>query len=356
MSRFSYRRTLLLGLGFFGITLITSLYDALLPLILEGFGIAASLIGFVMTFDNYAALFLQPWAGARSDQTRTRLGRRIPFILIGAPLGALGFSLIPLMPTFALLLGAVLLTNLAMAFFRSPTIALLGDIFPSEQRSQANGVINFMGTLAGALALFAGGALFRQARALPFWTASLGMLVALSLLILLVKEARRIPEGVEPEQEPGLLANLREVLTAPDKSALLVLLAIFCWTAGQNSVQTFFTLFATNVLGLEGGRATQMLTLYAGAGLVFAIPGGLIAARYGRRRVVMVCLVILTLLFLGAFFVVNTAYVLVMLVLAGAAFTTIIVNALTVIPQKHTSRLAPALSFHPPHPRLGLCP
>ncbi|MCC6298390.1 MAG: hypothetical protein IT314_03775 [Anaerolineales bacterium] len=54
------------------------------------------LLDFFMTLDNIAALFSQPPAGAWSDRIRTPLGRRIPFIIIGAPITELAFGLIPL--------------------------------------------------------------------------------------------------------------------------------------------------------------------------------------------------------------------------------------------------------------------
>ena len=64
-------------------------------LVTRGFGLSATLTGFVMTLDNIAAGFIQPVMGPVSDRTRTRLGRRMPFILVFAPLSALAFALIP---------------------------------------------------------------------------------------------------------------------------------------------------------------------------------------------------------------------------------------------------------------------
>ena len=49
---------------------------------------------------------------------------------------------------------AILGTNLGMALFRSPTVAYLGDLFKPGERSKANGVINLMGGVGGAVALF----------------------------------------------------------------------------------------------------------------------------------------------------------------------------------------------------------
>ena len=72
-------------------------YNAFVPIFLQDkFGLQPALIGFFMTLDNIAALLIQPAVGAWSDRLRTPIGRRMPFILIGAPIGAMVFGLIPL--------------------------------------------------------------------------------------------------------------------------------------------------------------------------------------------------------------------------------------------------------------------
>ena len=94
--RFSYGKIFLLGFGFFGVSVIWGVYNAFVPIFLANkFGLSAAFIGFFMTLDNIAALLIQPPVGAWSDRVRTRWGRRIPFIIAGAPISAVAFGLIP---------------------------------------------------------------------------------------------------------------------------------------------------------------------------------------------------------------------------------------------------------------------
>ena len=87
--KFNYGKIFLLGFGFFGVSVIWTVYNAFVPLFLANkFSLSPFLIGFFMTLDNIAALFIQPPVGAWSDRLRTPIGRRMPFILIGAPIGA----------------------------------------------------------------------------------------------------------------------------------------------------------------------------------------------------------------------------------------------------------------------------
>ena len=82
----------------------------------------------------------------------------------------------------------ILGTNIGMALFRSPTIAYLGDLFRPEERSKANGVINLMGGLGSAAALFGGGALYKIGVPLPFIVGAGVMLAVIALLLLIIRE------------------------------------------------------------------------------------------------------------------------------------------------------------------------
>jgi len=57
---------------------------------LEDLGLSGLVTGFILTWDNIINMFFQPWVGARSDQTRSRFGRRKPWLMLGAPLAVMG--------------------------------------------------------------------------------------------------------------------------------------------------------------------------------------------------------------------------------------------------------------------------
>lgn len=95
--KFNVRKTFPLGFGFFSASVFWSVYNAFVPIFLaDRFLIAAGFIGFFMTLDNIAAMFIQPAVGAWSDRLRTQIDQRMPFILIGAPVGAATFILLPI--------------------------------------------------------------------------------------------------------------------------------------------------------------------------------------------------------------------------------------------------------------------
>jgi maltose/moltooligosaccharide transporter len=337
-QQFPYTRTFLLGFGFLGISLIWPIFNNFVPIFLrDRFGLSATLIGFVMTWDNYLNMFVQPVVGERSDHTRTRLGRRKPWMLVGAPLAAVFFILVPAMGTVVGIMFAILLTNLSMALFRSPTIALLGDLFPAHQRSTANGIINLMGGIGSILAFLVGGLLYKMGRITPFAFGSLVMLAAITLVILLVKEPR-LPEpaaqgaaSAEPGQGGGFLDNLGQVLRASDRSGLFILLAILCWFLGYNALETWVSSFGKFSLGIDEGRMSLLTSGLALMFVIFALPSGLIATRYGRRRVILVGIAGLTLLLVYGLLIRSQLMLVAFLIPAGFFWALINVNSLPMV-------------------------
>ncbi len=302
-SRLNYGKTFLLGFGFFGVSVVWGVYNAFVPIFLsEKFYIAPAVIGFFMTLDNIAALFIQPPVGAWSDRLRTPLGRRIPFILFGAPVTALAFGLIPLASIIPLFVACTATTLLSAALWRTPVVALMPDITPSVFRSQANGIINFMGGIGSIIALQTGGVLYEMSPNFPFWLGSALVVLAALIVFLFIEEPK---DYAETEQQPGLLASLREVIADDDKSGLRLLLAIFFWFIGYSAIETFFTLYARNRLGLAVGVGATMLSVLPLFFVLFAIPSGFLGSRIGRRPTITIGLI--TLIFMLILFYVTPA-------------------------------------------------
>ena len=293
-SRLNYGKTFLLGFGCFGLSVVWGVYNAFVPIFLsEKFGLSPVVIGFFMTLDNIAALFIQPPVGAWSDRLRTPLGRRIPFLLIGAPITAVAFGLIPLPAILPLFVACTSTLLLSAAFWRTPVIALMPDITPSEFRSQANGIINFMGGIGTIVALQTGGLLYKLSPNFPFWLGSGLVLLSALIVYLFIEEPK---EYAASEEQPGMLASLREVVSSEDKSGLRILFAIFFWFIGFSAVETFFTLYAKNHLGLNEGDGATLLSVLPLFFVLFAIPSGFIAGRLGRRTTISIGLITLTIM------------------------------------------------------------
>jgi maltose/moltooligosaccharide transporter len=361
-QRLDYKKTFLLGFGFLGVSVMWMLYNSYVPIFLQagnpafetqkattvGFGLSATLAGFVMTLDNIAALFIQPVVGVLSDRTRTRIGRRMPYILIGAPIAAIAFALIPIavnqipaelsgqtaqlggqLAFFMVVIGFMLL---AMAVFRTPVIALMPDITPSPLRSRANGVINMMGGIGSLLATFGGAFLYKMNKITPFLAGSIILIAAVLVVFFAIREPKEYTAGTgKREQWWETLRQVRDIPHEARKSLVLILLAIFAWFVGYNAIETFFTSYGTFKLGVAESTASLLLGFFSLTFILFSIPGGMLAERWGRRRTILIGLVALTVLLLLASVLPYLYAIAAILFLGGIAWSLININSLPMV-------------------------
>ena len=295
--KFKYGKIFLLGFGFFGVSVIWSVYNAFVPLFLANkFHFAPWLIGFFMTLDNLAALFIQPPVGAWSDRLRSKIGRRMPFILIGAPVGAIAFGLIPIAAVPTLFVACTSTLLLSMAFWRTPVVALMPDITPSQYRSQANGIINLMGGIGTIIASLVGSTLYEINVNFPFWMGSALVIVAALMVFIFIKEPKQYNAA---EKEPNMFESLKELAQDKDKSGLRILLAIFFWFLAYTGIEAFLTLYATKQLGIPEGDAGRMMGHIGIFFVLFALVAGFLGSRIGRRITISIGIVAMAALILA---------------------------------------------------------
>ncbi len=353
LKKFSYKRTLIVGFGFLGISIIWPIFNQFIPIFLQagnpeferqlleagrelpqvvGFGLTPALALFVMTWDNLINVFLQPWVGAKSDNTRSRFGRRKPWIILGTPIAVIGFVLIPFAQTAVAIAVFILITNFGMALFRSPTVSWLGDLFLPDDRSKANGIINLMGGIGALLAFFGGGYLFNNfGRAAPFIGGAILLVAAMTVALIGVKEPEQIDVKEKPK-DPGVLANLRSVWQHPDKSGLYVLLGILLWFMGFNALEAGLSSFAVFTLGIAPGTASIFSGAVSITFILAAMPAGFLGTKYGRGPVIRLGLIALTIILLASFFIIQDPITFVLaLVLTGIFWAFVNVNSLPLV-------------------------
>ncbi len=321
--KLNVKRTMIIGFAFFGILLLWEVYDKwcakfLELLFMEAFNKNDNeqvqyLVGIMMGLDNLAALILMPIFGRLSDKTRTKLGKRMPYILIGTFVCAVAFPFIPVFFHYHQMVGVIITMAIVVCFammYRNPAVALMPDLTPKPLRSKANGIINIMGYLGGACAAVAG-VFFalttylgddnanwfgRTANIwtieLPFLIASVLMLISAIVLVLTVREneleAKLADEIAEGERQAAVVDSVEHDDEKPMSKAnlvmlLLILVAEFFWFMADNGIGTFMSNYTIYHLGAS--TASNMVnTILGGVGSVigFAV-GGFIAAKIGRK-------------------------------------------------------------------------
>ncbi len=338
--KLNYKRTFFVGLAFMSICAFWQVYDNAVSLILKNtFRVRDSYIGVVLALDNILALFMLPLFGNLSDKTRTRIGRRMPYILGGTAMALVCIVLMPLaerqhnLVLFFVGLGLVLI---AMATYRSPAVALTPDVTPEPLRSQANAVINLMGAVGGMVMLVAMN-IFPITGENPrygtiFFIEGVIMAVCVAVLFWKIREPALVSERERIEAENGISDEDTGVVDAGGKmpkevfrSLVFILASVFFWYFGYNAVTSSFSRYAEQELG---GNFALVLLICTVAAIVSYIPVGFIAQRIGRKKTILIGILMLASAFCaGIFFRSVSPLVYIFFALAGMGWAFINVNS-----------------------------
>ena len=334
--KLNVKRTCQIGFAFFGILLLWQVYDSWCPTFLTDlfahrmYGLTSAelkasapdkilnvqwLVGIIMACDNLAALILLPIFGNLSDRTKTPIGKRMPYILVGTFVAAVAFPFIPLFFHQNNMAGMIIMMGIVLIFmmmYRNPAVALMPDITPKPLRAKANGIINIMGYLGGGFATILGVFLKlsdyinvtdRSSKMwiieIPFIVASVLMVISALVLFFTVKE-NKIEEEMKDELAEGeRLAAIENPATdegpmspANRRMLLAILGAEFLWFMSDNAIGTYIGNYVIYYLN-AASSATMILTLGGGlaSALGFLIAGG-IAEKVGRKWTVSSGLII----------------------------------------------------------------
>lgn len=356
-------RIVRIGFAFLSICAFWQMYNNVVPLILTNtFHLNETLSGVIMAADNILGLFLLPLFGGFSDRCKSRMGRRKPFVLFGTLAAVVLMLLLPLLDDsyftaaaawkLGLFIGVLGCLLVAMGTYRSPAVALMPDVTPKPLRSRANAVINLMGAVGGILYLVIASVLYSSARTrgeahvsyfLLFAIVAGIMLLALAVLMTTVDEpalcaeAERY-EAAHPEENLTRKdANGNETLPPEVKRSLgFLLAAIALWFIGYNAIETWFTTYASRMWGMELGDASLCLTIATVGAILSYLPAGMAASRFGRKKVILCGVALLSGSFLAAFLYtcLHSAFhpgLYVLFVLVGVAWASINVNSLPMV-------------------------
>ncbi|MBQ2714745.1 MAG: MFS transporter [Clostridia bacterium] len=346
--KLNVKRTALIGLGFLTIMMLWQVYNWMVPLFLKDFfnEITNSndlYIGIIMALDNLFALFMIPLMSHFSDKTKSKMGRRMPYITAGILLSAGAFMLLPLIRTtgsVVLLIANILLVLVFMNIYRSPCVALMPDVTPKPLRNKGNSIINIMGGFGYAIG-FLSILFFSKTEILPFIIVAVIMVICLVVMLLKIRENKFVADyleqlrenGIDEEEDKKEEEEKGSRAKTLRRNVLLSLLVVFATYMSSNSVETFMSLYSKNVFtgaqnipfGMDAG-ALAMIP-FGVANFAFAYPAAYIADKIGRRYTVMIGAILMTLAYGGIGLFADFSYVLLLFfAIGGAGFALIAIN------------------------------
>ncbi|MBE6820358.1 MAG: SLC45 family MFS transporter [Ruminococcaceae bacterium] len=324
-------------------------------------------IGIIMTFDNIFGVIFQPTFGKLSDRCHSKLGKRRPFIVFGAPASAFLFAVIPwvaLSGSLPLTMLFIILFVFSMSLWRAPVVALMPALTPPALRSEGNAIINLMGGIGSAIGMVAGtivGAIYtaftgvkittaNEQVAFPyvFLTGAIVMVIGMLVILFFVKEPSSKLEAIAEQnkaadaaakakaekeaKKAAKAAQKAQKLSKSERKSLVFMLGgLFFLFCGTNAITTFFALFAAEVLGKTTSEATIMTTLFAVCSAAAAIPAGYMGKKIGRKKTILIGLVVFMAVFALYVLTQSMALIWVALVLGGFANMLITVNTLPLV-------------------------
>ncbi len=228
----------------------------------------------------------QPLVGALSDRTRSRWGRRVPWMLGGAVVGGVALGAMGGASSVAML---VVLWAIAQFCLNGTDIAssvYLVDGFPVQQRGLAAGVLGAAAVAGGVVGtmLAGSGALTSS---VGYWVLAAVVLVAV-LVFALTSRDRVVPQAQAQPFRVGVF--LRGFVVNPRRHPdfVIVLFWRICFTVAYGSVHGYLLYILSDFVGVGEEEAAVLVGVAAvigGAGLLVAVLlGGWLSDRLGRRR------------------------------------------------------------------------
>ncbi|HYM80449.1 MAG TPA: MFS transporter [Candidatus Limnocylindria bacterium] len=245
--------------------------------------------GLVLGIGAALSLIVTPIVGGLSDRSRSRFGRRGPYLLVGTLVNVLFLAWLARFGAgsnvwmFVLVyLGVQLGSNWA----GGPYAGLIPDLVPREQRGSASGWLALMtaiGTLVGAIAA---GQLVRAGHYGSAYALIAVALVAMMALTLL--GVRERPATGAPRVDWRRLIHDFLPTWRQHRDFYWVLITRALVTMGIYSVFTFFQYFLKDIVAVERPeeQASFLIGIIIATGIPTSLVSGSLSDRYGRKPLV----------------------------------------------------------------------
>lgn len=268
------------------------------------------------------AMLVQPIAGARSDQSTFRWGKRKPFIAFGTVLDVLALIGIAYSKSLVGIFVGYIALQVSSNIAHGPMQGLIPDQVPDKQKGLASGIKNFMDVLGLITASLLAGKLLTSPEADP---APLFLLVIVFLvvtaLITLLTTRESSEEGDERTGEKAI--SLKKIFTVDFKENRAfgnLILSRFIFLLGVYGIQTFAQYYIIDVLAVENAvQATgEMMAAIAVALIICALISGWLTDKVGPVKLMNLSMVITALGGLSLLFVHNMQMLTILAGIIGA--------------------------------------
>lgn len=375
-TNLSFAKLFNLSFGFFGVQIAYALQSANISRIFATLGADPHQLSFFWILPPLMGMIVQPIIGKYSDKTWCSLGRRKPYLLVGAIIAILVMILLPNAGNFTFTQSLFLGLNAAMWFglfslmfldtsiniAMQPFKMMVGDMVNEEQKGLAYSIQSFLcnaGSLAGyifpILFTWIGIANTAPEGTVPdsvkwsFYVGAALLIFCVLYTFFTVKELNpqeyaefhgiKEEEG-KKEEEPNFISLL---VKAPSAFWTVGIVQFFCWAAFLFMWTYSNGAIATQCFGWDGINASAPAFQDAGnwVGVCFAIQAvgsmlwatiiPLLEKRFTMKGAYTISLIVGAIGFISCIFINNQYVLLVSYALIGAAWAAMLAIPFTIL-------------------------
>ena len=248
--------------------------------------------GLIPSVGAAMSLVATPVAGALSDRSTSRFGRRRPFLVFGTVINIvflLALSGFGVGSSIWLFLLGYLGIQLGNNWAGGPYAGLIPDVVPNAQRGAASGWLALMTALGFLFGAMAAGRLIGGGSYVPIYGVIAGVLAF--FLAITVWRVRERPLTTDPGPfRLGEFARSFLLRGAEYRDFYFVLFTRALVMMGIYSVFTFFQFFLRDVIRVENPplQTSYLIAIIIGAGIPTSLVAGRLSDRFGRKPLVYV--------------------------------------------------------------------
>lgn len=260
-KKFSSFGLINLCLGMIGLQFAMGLQVALSSRVLEPLGADPFLFGLIWCAGPMTGLIVQPIVGAWSDRTRTKLGRRRPFIIVGSILAAISLLLFPFSPMLAIAACLIWIIDASVNLSQGPYRALIPDNIHPKQHPVANSYLNFAVGAGYVISLGVSPLLslfnIQMSLTQQYLMSSFALLLCVLYTCLTIKERPTEELAVEDKQEKKSLLLSFKVFAKSDREIHKLCFVQFLTWIGVMCMFIYLTNFVVHKVYLLPDMSTK---------------------------------------------------------------------------------------------------
>ncbi len=352
-----------LSFGFFSVQIAYALQSANISRIFATLGADPHSLSFFWILPPLMGILVQPLVGAASDRTWNRLGRRLPYLLLGAAVAVVVMCLLPNAGSFGLSVGGAMIFGFIALMFLDTSInmamqpfkMLVGDQVNERQKGLAYSIQSFLcnaGSLVGYLApitLTAIGvsnlAPIGQVPDAVTYSFYIGAAVLILCVIYSFATIREMPpkeyaeyHGItesQKEEKSGMLYLLRH---APKTFWTVGLVQFFCWAAFLYMWTYTPGAIADTVWGTTDTETEAYQTAGNWVGVLFAVQAvgsvlwAIVIPRFKNHKVIYALSLLLGAVgFISTLFITDKFVLFISFLLVGCAWAAMLALPFTIL-------------------------